>query len=387
MAVRKIALVAGELSGDALGGGLIRALSKHYPQAQFEGIGGVQMRAAGLQSLYALEALSVMGFAEVLRHLPRLLWIRRNLYRHWRDNPPDLFVGIDAPDFNLRLAALLRRQGILATQYVSPTVWAWRPNRIKSIRQAVDQVLCIYPFEPDFLAAHHINARFVGHPLADKIALSVDQAAARQDCGIDDQSQWVGLLPGSRQSEINRLMPIFLQVVKRICAQRSKTKFIIPAATPALGHQITTHIQGHALEGLIHVIQGKAHSVLAAVDAAVLASGTVTLEAMMLRCPSLMVYQVNAITAFYVRHSVQIENFAMPNLLAGKPLMPEFVQQRARADLIAPALLELLQKPARRAEVSAEFEALHNQLRCQADQSAAAALADLLNERGLGSQH
>ncbi|MDR9406040.1 MAG: lipid-A-disaccharide synthase [Spiribacter sp.] len=384
--VKKIALVAGEPSGDALGAGVVRALAKRYPQARFEGIGGEQMQAAGLQSLYPLEALSVMGLAEVIRHLPRLLGIRRALYRHWRANPPDLFVGIDAPDFNLRLATLLRRQGIASAQYVSPTVWAWRPGRIKSIRQAVDRVLCIYPFEPDFFAAHGIDARFVGHPLADAIALNVDQASARKDCGLDEASEWVGLLPGSRRSEINRLMPILLKVVEQVHAQRPDTRFVIPVATPALGEPIAAAVRDHALAPRIEVIQGKARSVLAAVDAAVLASGTATLEAMLLRCPSLMVYQVSALTAFIARRSIQIDAFAMPNLMAGKPLMPEFVQQRARADLIAPALLELLQKPARRAEVSAEFEALHSQLRCQADQSAAAALADLLDERALGSQ-
>lgn len=383
----KIALVAGEPSGDVLGGGLIQALSKRFPHARFEGVGGEHMQAAGLHSLYPLEALSVMGLVEVVRHLPRLLRIRRALRKRWLADPPDLFIGVDAPDFNLGLAATLAQQAIPTAQYVSPTVWAWRPGRIKAIRQAVDRMLCIYPFEPAFFAAHGVEARFVGHPLADTIPLSIDHTAARQACGMSADSQWVGLLPGSRRSEINRLMPIFIQVAERVHAQHPQVQFIIPAATAVLHEHIQRALAGRPIAKQVRVIQGNARSVLAGVDAAVLASGTATLEAMLLRCPSLMVYQVNALTAFIARRSVQIQWFAMPNLMAGKMLMPEFVQERAQPELIAPALLALLDAPARRAELSAEFEALHSQLRCQADQSAAAALADMLTAHSSEKPH
>ncbi len=380
----KIALVAGEPSGDVLGGGLIQALSKRFPHARFEGVGGEHMQAAGLHSLYPLEALSVMGLVEVVRHLPRLLRIRRALRKRWLADPPDLFIGVDAPDFNLGLATALRRQAIPTAQYVSPTVWAWRPGRIKAIRRAVDRMLCIYPFEPAFFAAHAVEARFVGHPLADTIPLTIDHTAARHACGMSGDTQWVGLLPGSRRGEINRLMPILVDVAERVHAQYPETQFIIPAATAELREPIEHALNNRSVAKQVQVIQGKARSVLAGVDAAVLASGTATLEAMLLRCPSLMVYRVNAFTAFIARQSVRIDWFAMPNLMAGKMLMPEFVQERATPELIAPALLALLDAPARRAQLSAEFEALHGQLRCQADESAAAALADMLAPESYG---
>ena len=377
----RIALVAGEPSGDYLGGGLIRALSGHYPGATFEGIGGSHMTAAGLETFHPLDDLSVMGVAEVLRHLPRLLAIRRDLRRRWISDPPDVFIGVDAPDFNLGLARSLRASGIPTLQYVSPTVWAWRSGRIRLIRQAVDRMLCIYPFEDEFFARSGVDSRFVGHPLADEIALDTDHPAARASFGVDAGEALVALLPGSRRSEIQRLLPVFLEVADRVAAARPASRFVIPAATPALQAMIEQGIAGSERAARVEVIPGQSRRVLAAADAGLIASGTATLEAMLLKCPSVMAYRVNAMTAMLARRSLRIPFFAMPNLMAGEMLMPEFVQDEANAEAITPAILSLLDAPRKRREIAGRFAELHARLRLNASEQAAAGVAGLLASR------
>ena len=377
----KIALVAGELSGDYLGQGVIKALLKRFPDAQFEGIGGPHMQAAGLRSLFPLDALSVMGLVEVIRHLPRLLLIREQLRRRWKAQPPDVFIGIDAPDFNLGLAAALRKHHIPTAQYVSPTVWAWRGGRIKKIRRAVDRMLCIYPFEHDFFKKAGVESRFVGHPLADEIPLTIDHASARAQYDLKPDAQWVALLPGSRKSEVTRLLPLFLEVAQRLRERHPDLNFIVPAATPLLAALITRQLKDQTIEPAITVVEGGARAVLAAADAGLIASGTATLEAMLLRCPSVMAYRVNALTAGLARRSVQIEWFAMPNLMAGEMLMPEFVQAHATPALITPALSELLAAPERRALLETRFADLHARLRGNASESVALAIAELLADQ------
>lgn len=372
--------MAGEPSGDYLGGGLIRELARRYPDAQFEGIGGEHMIAAGLTSHYALHQLSVMGLVEVLRHLPRLLGIRRALKRRWREDPPDLFIGVDAPDFNLGLARALSKQGVPTVQYVSPTVWAWREGRLRGIRRSVDRILCIYPFEDAYFARHGIDSRFVGHPLADEIPLEIDSVAARQRLGVDEYALLVALLPGSRRGEIDRLMPLFRQIVAQVASRRPGCQFLVPAATPALEARIRALLEPeHGLP--VRVVSGQAREVLAAANAGLVASGTATLEAMLLRCPALMTYRVNALTAALARRSLRIPYFAMPNLMAGEMLMPEFVQEQANAEAITPALEALLDEPARRAALGDRFADLHRQLRCHAAARAAEAVEDLLVAR------
>jgi lipid-A-disaccharide synthase len=378
----RIALVAGEPSGDYLGGGLIQALQARYPNARFEGIGGRHMTAAGLQSLYPLESLSVMGVVEIIRHLPRLLAIRRALRQRWRADPPDLFVGVDAPDFNLGLARRLRDRGLPTVQYVSPTVWAWREGRLKGIRESVDHVLCIYPFEADFYAERGMAATFVGHPLADQIPLARDAGAARAALAIPEQSPCLALLPGSRRSEIDRLLPLFLAVARQLLAAHPGLRVVIPAATPALSPVIERAVAEAGLAGHCLTTEGGAQTALAAADAAVVASGTATLEAMLVGCPAVMAYRVNRLTALLARRSVRIPYFAMPNLMAGEMLMPEFVQEQATPEAITPAVACLLTDPERAGGLTERFASLHQTLRRDAGQQAAAVVATLLEGRG-----
>lgn len=379
----RIALVAGELSGDFLGAGLIRSLAKRYPTARFEGIGGPSMQSAGLHSDHPLEALSVMGLVEVLGHLPRILGIRRDLRRRWLDDPPDVFIGIDAPDFNLGLEQALRAAGVPTLHYVSPTVWAWRGGRIRRIRKAVDRMLCIFPFEERFLIDQGVDARFVGHPLADAIEPMTDPQPPRQELGIAAHETAIAILPGSRRSEVNTLLPVFLAVAARITERFPDVRFLVPAATPALHARIRARIGARAERLPIEVVDGQARTILAAADAGLIASGTATLEAMLLRCPSVMAYRVHRITAMLVRRSLRISYFAMPNLMANEMLMPEFVQNEADPDHLTDALAGLLEAPDQRAEIAARFASLHECLRRDASERAADAVTDLLAGRGI----
>jgi len=375
----KIAVVAGEPSGDFLGGGLIRCLAQRFPHAQFEGVGGPAMQEAGLTSFYPLSDLSVMGLFEVLRHLPRLLLIRRALTRHWHEQPPDLFIGIDSPDFNLPLARRLRASGVTTVQYVSPTVWAWREGRIKTLRAAVDQVLCIYPFEHDYFSARNMSSRFVGHPLADSVPLEPDAAAARRELGLGADGLVLALLPGSRASEISRLGPIFLSALSLILEKLPTLQVVIPCATPALRHAMEQLIAERGTQWPVVLLDGNARAALTAADVGLVASGTATLEALLCRCPAVMAYQVNAFSAAIGRRLIRVPYFAMPNLMAGEPLIPEFIQEQAKPAAIADAALSWLENPAQRAAINLRFADLHRALRRDADASAAAAVSDLVD--------
>ncbi len=376
----KIALVAGEPSGDYLGGGLIKALREAHPDAEFEGVGGEHMTAAGLKSLYPLESLSVMGVVEVIAHLPRLLGIRKTLRRRWLKNPPDLFIGIDAPDFNLGIAKSLKAAGIPTIQYVSPTVWAWRQKRVHALRKAVDRVLCIYPFERDFFAQQNIDSVFVGHPLADVIPLEPDHLAARQSLGYTNADQLLAILPGSRRSEVDRLLPIFGETARRLKTRWPQMKFVLPAATPVLQRYIEAKLPATGLSD-VTVISGNARTALAAADAALVASGTATLEAMLSKCPAVMAYQVNRLTAFLAQRSLTISFFAMPNLMAGEMIMPEFTQDEATAKRITPAIARLIESPDSRERLAARFAQLHGLLRQDASYRAAEASLGLIQQR------
>ncbi len=375
----RVALIAGEPSGDYLGGGLIQALRQHFPEASFEGIGGQHMTDAGLHSYYPLHELSVMGLVEVLRHLPRLLAIRRALKRRWLESPPDVFIGVDAPDFNLGLARFLRKAGIPTVQYVSPTVWAWREGRIRSIRQAVDRVLCIYPFEHDFYRQRGVPSRFVGHPLADDIPLEVDHQGARQKLGLTADQSLVALLPGSRTAEVDHLLPLFLEVASRVIQSHPATHFAIPAATSTLEHRIRDILKDHASLPVSVSTRG-AHSALAAADAGLIASGTATLEAMLLGCPSLMAYRVNWMTAAIGRRVIRVPYFAMPNLMAGEMIMPEYVQEKATPEALAVALRKLLDDRGQRQVIRGKFRALHSELKKDSSLQSALAVRELLDE-------
>lgn len=375
-----IALVAGEPSGDLLGSGLIAALKQRYPHARFSGIGGAGMVEQGLHTWVPLERLAVMGLVEVLRHLPELSKIRQQLYQQYSANPPDVFIGIDAPDFNLGLEQRLRACGIRTVHYVSPSVWAWRPWRVHKIARAANLVLTLLPFEATFYEKHAIPVSYVGHPLADLIPLQSDPAAARRSLGVGCATAGliVALLPGSRLGEVKRLGILFLDTARWLAVQRPDLSFLLPAATPQL-YEFLTHLQAERVPALpLTVVRGRAREVMAAADAVLLASGTATLEAMLLKRPMVVAYQVAPLTAWLARRLVTVPHFSLPNLLAGKNLVPEFFQEAATVTTLGPAVLHALNDISARQMLMAEFTALHLALRRDADQQAAQAIANLV---------
>ncbi len=377
----EIALVAGEPSGDVLGAGLINALRARYPQARFSGIGGERMQAAGLDSRVPLEALSVMGLVEVLRHLPRLIGIRRDLYRHYRQSPPAVFIGIDAPDFNLGLERRLRERGIPTVHYVSPSVWAWRRGRIRGIARSVDLMLTLLPFEARFYEEHGVPVRHVGHPLADTIPLDSDPVVARQALGLDPDAPYLALLPGSRRSEIEALGPAFLATVRWLHQRRPELRFAAPLATPGVAERFRALLTEQAPELPVTLINDHAREVMTASDAVLVASGTATLEALLVGRPMVVAYRLAPVTAWLARRLVKAPYFALPNLLAGRELVAEYFQEQVRPEILGPALLDLLDDRERRRELIMAFEAIHRELRRDASATAAAVVSELIEAR------
>ena len=377
-----IALVAGELSGDLLGAGLIAALKARYPHARFSGIGGPGMIEQGLRSLAPLERLAVMGLVEVLRHLPELLRIRRRLYQAWLADPPAVFIGIDAPDFNLGLERRLRVRGIPTVHYVSPSVWAWRPWRVCKIARSVNLMLTLLPFEAAFYQRHGVPVRFVGHPLADSISPHNDPLLARQllHLEVPAEARIVALLPGSREGEVGRLGPLLLDTAAWLWARRPELCFLLPAATPKLFEVLAAMWAERAPALPLTMVQGRSREAMAAADVVLLASGTATLEAMLLKRPMVVAYRVAPVTAWIARWLLTISHFALPNLLAGRGLVPEFVQDAATVENLGPAALRWLDDVTARTRLVAEFDALHGRLRCDASRQAAAAVAELLGQ-------
>ncbi len=377
-----IALVAGELSGDLLGAGLIAALKARYPHARFSGIGGPGMIEQGLRSLAPLERLAVMGLVEVLRHLPELLRIRRRLYQAWLADPPAVFIGIDAPDFNLGLERRLRVRGIPTVHYVSPSVWAWRPWRVRKIARSVNLMLTLLPFEAAFYQRHGVPVRFVGHPLADSISPHNDPLLARQllHLEVPAEARIVALLPGSREGEVGRLGPLLLDTAAWLWARRPELCFLLPAATPKLFEVLAAMWAERAPALPLTMVQGRSREAMAAADVVLLASGTATLEAMLLKRPMVVAYRVAPVTAWIARWLLTISHFALPNLLAGRGLVPEFVQDAATVENLGPAALRWLDDVTARTRLVAEFDALHGRLRCDASRQAAAAVAELLGQ-------
>lgn len=373
-----IALVAGEQSGDILGAGLMQALQQHSSRFTFSGIGGPRMQALGLQSLAPIEALSVMGLVEPLKHLPELLRIRRDLFQHYSQHPPAVFIGIDAPDFNLGLEQRLRQTGIATVHYVSPSVWAWRRWRIKKIARSTDLMLTLFPFEARFYEQAGIPVHCVGHPLADQIPLQADRDAARQVLAYDTAAMLVALLPGSRSSEVERLAPLFLQTAQQLIRQYPRVQFIIPAATPALAQRLRVLLTDSKLLAVTRLIEGQAHTAMAAADAVLLASGTATLEAMLLKRPMVVAYRTAPLTAWLARRLVKAPYFSLPNLLAGERLVEEYFQEQATADALAGALLTLLENKQHVHSLQQRFMDLHQTLQRDASVQAAIAIKALL---------
>ncbi len=381
-------LVAGELSGDLLGGGLIRALKQAYPEASFFGIGGPEMMKEGLESLEPLETLSIMGLVEVLKELPKLFRVKKRLVEAAKSQKPCCFIGIDAPDFNLRLAKDLKSLDITTFQYVSPSVWVWREGRVKGIRKVIDRVLCLFPFEVDFYRKHQVDAVCVGHRLGDEIPLAVDSTQAQQALGLmtedpDMKTRYVAVLPGSRRGEISRLLPIFLEAMVSMSQRDSSLRFLIPAATPAIYEMIVAmvHSMPVSLQQHISVFQGESRNVMAASEAVLLASGTAALEAMLLKKTMVVCYRFNAFTAWLAPKIVKISHFSLPNILAGSSLVTELFQQAVTPENIVNEMEKALADNDENRVTIAKFTELHYALRRNADNAAADAVISLLKQR------
>jgi lipid-A-disaccharide synthase len=355
------------------------AIRARAPQTRFFGIGGAKMRASGCEAWHGAEELSVMGLAEVLPHLRRLLKLRRGLIERLLRERPDVFVGIDSPDFNLPVAAALKAARIPTVQYVSPQVWATRQSRVIGIRKSVDLVLCVLPFEPDFYAEHGVRAEFVGHPLADIIPKTVDAAAARRALALSLGSQVVALLPGSRRSEVARLARPFLATAAWLRARRP-VEIVVALANESMGAEFRAATEGVTLDPPAKLVTGRAQEVMVAADAVLTASGTASLEALLLKRPMVVAYRMATVSYWILRCMgiSRLKHFSLPNLLAGHELVAEYVQGQVRPDVLGPAVLECLDGRMRAADWRAEFARIHDQLRRDASGTAAQAVLGLV---------
>ncbi|TGD74079.1 lipid-A-disaccharide synthase [Mangrovimicrobium sediminis] len=359
----RIGVLAGEASGDILAASVVSALRESGCGVQLEGIGGPLLQAQGLDSMFPMERLSVMGFTEPLARLPELLRIRGAVYRHFRDNPPDLFLGVDAPDFNLRLERKLRERGIRTAHLVSPTVWAWRQGRLRGIGRAVDLMLCLFPFETKIYADNGIPAVFVGHPMADEMADTADAGVARRALGLTDTGPLLAILPGSRGGEVARLAPLFLQAAQRLRDSVPALQFVLPAASPERAAQLAPLLTQFP-DLPVTVTEGRAREAMAAADAVLLASGTATLETMLVGRPMVVAYRMGGLSWWLVSRLVKTPWAALPNVLSASDLVPEFLQDAATPQVLADAVLPLLEPgPARDTQLEA-FNRMRADLRC-----------------------
>lgn len=376
----KVGIVANEPSGDLLGAGVIREIKKRYPDARFEGVGGPLMIGEGCRSLFSMDRLSVMGLIEVLKHLPELLSIRKKLLTHFRQDPPDVFIGIDAPDFNLGLETALKKSGIPTVHYVSPTVWAWRPGRVKKIRAAVDLMLSIFPFEAEFLQQHQVPVQYVGHPLADEIPFQNDRQTARAVLGVADRPHVVAMLPGSRVGEIESLSATFIRAALQLTERYPDAHFLVPLINERTRMAFEAVLNREAPDLPVTLVDGQARAVMVAADVVLTASGTATLEAMLLRRAMVVAYRLNPLTYWIVNrfNLVKIPYVAMANLLADEALAPEFIQDAATPEALADALSELLESPERVRHIQQRYGELHETLQQDSSRKAAEAVLSLI---------
>ena len=387
-----IAILAGEDSGDQLGADLIAALRQRYPNAQFVGIGGRRMQAAGFASWYDIRELSLFGFSEVISHLPRLLRLRRALLKRLLEARPAVVIGIDAPDFNLAVERRLKAAGLRTVHYVSPSIWAWREKRARKIGRSAQRVLCLFPMEPAIYARHGIDARFVGHPLADRFALVADRAGARDTLQLPQQSPVLAVLPGSRLSELDRLGATFIAAAAKVGAAIPGLRIVIPAAnTPVHARLVELLAHAPAMEHPPLLLDGRAHEAMLAADVILLASGTATLEAMLAKRPMVVGYRVAPLSYRIARalRMIKTDVYSLPNILARASgivetqLVPELMQDNFTADNLAAATIDLFRDSVRRGQIVAVFEQLHHDLRGDMDGNAAdraaTAIAELIN--------
>ena len=361
-AARQFALVAGEASGDLLAGLMLDGLQTRWPGMKASGIGGPQMLARGFETWWPQEKLAVRGYVEVLRHYAEIAGIRRRLKERLLDQPPDIFIGVDAPDFNLDLEAALRNRGIRTAHFVCPSIWAWRPERVVKLRAAADHVLCIFPFEPELLAKHGIDASYVGHPLAKVIPMEPDRAGARKALGLEAEQTVVALLPGSRRSEIRHIAPRFFEAARLMRDADPGLRFIVPVL-PSLRAEVEQLLQTSGMAGQVTLMHGQSHAVLAACDVTLIASGTATLEAALFKRPMVISYHMNVLTWNLVMRHKQLQPWVgLPNILSGEFVVPELLQEGATARALAEATLAWLAAPEKVHALQQRFCALHAEL-------------------------
>ena len=378
-----IAIVAGEASGDILGADLIRALKSRFPGCEFCGIGGPKMIAEGFQSFYAMERLSVMGFVEPLKRLPELLRIRADLKSRFTQHPPMVFIGIDSPDFVLNIERHLKQRDIPTVHYVSPSVWAWRKSRIHGIAKAVDLMLTLFPFETDIYQQHQIPVACVGHPLADQIAMQQDVSAVCAELGLSEHDPYLAVLPGSRRGEVSLLLPLFLDAFVLLRQKMPQLKALLPVAAPHLQVMVDDQLAllDQSDREAVIVLQGRSQQAMVASRAILLSSGTATLEAMLLRRPMVVAYKMGGLTFSLLSRLVKTPYIALPNLLANRELVPEYIQDAAEAKAVAEGLAPLLAAGSARQETLDAFQELHVMLKRDAGESAANAIALMLESK------
>lgn len=361
LAQPSIGMVAGEASGDLLGGLLVQALRGLWPQLSIDGVGGPHLAAQGMRQHASSDRLAVRGYVEVLRHYRGIVGIRNALKAHWLAHKPDVFIGVDAPDFNLDLEATLRAAGVPTVHFICPSVWAWRAHRLQTMVQSCDHVLCIFPFEPELLAQHGIAATYVGHPLASHIPMDGDARAAALSLGLDPDRPVVAVLPGSRASEIEAIANTFIQTAALLCAQRPQVQCVLPAA-PGMHTRLSEAIAQAGMTGRIMLLKGQSHAALAACDVALVASGTATLETALFKKPMVIAYRMNPVSWWMMKRKRLQPWVGLPNILSGEFVVPEFLQDQARPERLAPAVLQWLDDPAQCARVRDRFTQLHHTL-------------------------
>jgi len=375
----RIAMVAGEASGDQLASHLIRALREAVPDASFFGVGGPRMQAEGFDAWWPSETLSVMGYVDALKRLPELLRTRRGLLRRLKQTPPDIFIGVDAPDFNLGVERRLRKSGIKTVHYVSPSIWAWRGGRVRKIGQSADHVLCLFPFEPEIYAKHGIDATFVGHPLADVFPERVDRDSVREVLQLSADARVVAVLPGSRKGEVGRLASCLVGTIRLLAERYAEAVFLVPLIT-----RETRDIFEHELRRAeiphvkVRLLFGHAHEAMAAADVVVVASGTASLEAALLKRPMVIVYKIGEMTYRFVKRMAYLPWVGLPNILARDFLVPELIQDNATPEKLADAASHWLDDADACAQLGARFDDLHAQLRQGNAEKAAATILALV---------
>ncbi|HEY2566847.1 MAG TPA: lipid-A-disaccharide synthase [Candidatus Aquirickettsiella sp.] len=375
----RIGIVVGETSGDLLAADLCKELKRRQIPFSVSGIAGPELQQQGVRSLFPMERLSVMGLGEILKQLPQLLRCRREITEYFIAHPPDVFIGVDAPEFNLDLEKNLKKHGIRTLHYVSPSVWAWRRWRLKKIAKAVDLMLCLFPFEKCFYEEHDIPVQFVGHPSADEIPFSTDSLAARKTLGLPESAAIIAILPGSRRNEINYLGELFLKTAQRCYQQNPKLVFVVAMVNQEREQQFLQLAKQITPDLPLQLVRGQSRQVMAAANVVLLASGTATLEVMLLKKPMVVAYRMSKLSYWMAKLLIKVDYIALPNLLAKKLLVPEFIQEKANVDNLSQALLYYLNNADIVSKLEKEFLVLHQQLRCHASKQAVDAVLKILS--------